>query len=43
MKENIMIKIKDKYNKKDLLLAVDIGGTFIKLAIITRSGLMLDR
>lgn len=38
-----MIKIKDKYNKKDLLLAVDIGGTFIKLAIITRSGLMLDR
>lgn len=38
-----MINIKDKYNKKDLLLAVDIGGTFIKLAIITRAGLMLDR
>ncbi|BDV02188.1 MAG: glucokinase [Candidatus Hepatoplasma vulgare] len=37
-----MINTKNKDNK-ELLLAVDIGGTFIKLAIITREGLMLDR
>lgn len=29
--------------EKDLLLAVDIGGTFIKLAIITTEGEMLER